>query len=125
MAIRAELHFRLPNSPGSLARVASRLAADQVRILALSLDATGLTRLIVDNPAHAAVSLADEHVAVEQRDVIYTTVAARSVGALLRSAAAAGVNIEYAYASTIDAEGMIALVLGVENAQRASSAAGI
>ena len=125
MAVRAELRFRLPNSPGSLARIASLLATEQIRILALSLEASGLTRLIVDNPSHASAALAREHVAVEQRDVIYTTVAARSIGALLNGAAAAGVNVEYAYASTMDAEGMVALVIGVDDAHRASAAAGI
>lgn len=125
MAVRPQLQFRLPNSPGSLARVLAVLAAEQVRVLALSLESSGLARLIVDNPSHAAAALARDHIAVEQRDVIHTMVAARSIDALLRSVAAAGVNVEYAYMSTVDAGGMAALVLGVENAQRASAAAGI
>ena len=125
MAVRPQLQFRLPNSPGALARVMAALASEQVRVLALSLESSGLTRLIVDNPSRAAAALAGEHVAVEQRDVIYTTVAARSLGALLQSVAAAGVNIDYAYTSALDGGGMAALVLGVENAQRASAAAGL
>ena len=125
MAVRSELRFRLPNSPGTLARVTTLLAAEQVRLVAVSLDQAGLVRLVVDNPSHAAAALARDHVAVDERDVIVTSVAARSIGALLQSVASTGVNVEYAYASTMDAEGMIALVLGVDDAQRASAAAGI
>ncbi len=125
MAVRPELRFRLPNSPGALARVTRLLAAERVRVLALSLESSGLARLVVDNPLHAAGVLTREHVAVEQRNVIYTTVAARSIGSLLTSVASAGLNLDYAYASSLDADALVALVLGVEDAERASSAAGI
>jgi hypothetical protein len=125
MAVRPELRFRLPNSPGALARVTALLSAEQIRLLALSLESTGLVHLIVDNPSHAAAALSREHYSVEQHDVIYTLVAARSVGSILTAAAASGINIDYAYTSSPDADGMLALVLGVENAQRAAAAAGL
>lgn len=125
VAVRSELRFRLPNSPGALARVVDLLGTEQVRVLALSLEPSGLLHLVVDNPARAATALERELVAVEQRNVICTMVAMRSIGSLLASAASAGINIEYAYASTGDADWMVALVLGVDDAQRAASAAGL
>jgi hypothetical protein len=125
MAVRPELRLRLPNSPGALARVARILADDQVKILAFSLESNGLLRFIADNPSRAAAALAREHAPVAQEDVIVSVVAGRSVDSVLKSAAAAGVNIEYAYASSLDQDSMILLVLGVEDAQRAAALAGL
>lgn len=125
MAVRPELRVRLANSPGALARVAAVLSAERVRILALALDSSGLLRLVVDNPLHAAAALTEAHLAVQQHDVIYTTVGVKSVHALLQTIAGAGVNIEYAYASASDVDGLVALVIGVDDAQRAAYAAGV
>ena len=125
MAIRTELQVRLPNSPGSLAKVTSVLISHQVRIIALSLEASGIARLLVDNPEGAYGALTQDHMRVDKRDVIYALVAGRSIPALLRSIGEAGVNLDYVYASSLDTDGMTALVLGVEDAVRASAAAGI
>jgi hypothetical protein len=125
MAVRPELRLRLPNSPGALARITRILAADHVRILAFSLESSGLLRFVADNPSRATAALAREHAAAEERDVIVTVVASRSIDAVLTAVASAGVNVEYAYASRLDQDGMVTLVLGVEDAQRASTAAGL
>ena len=125
MAVRPELRLRLPNSPGALARITRILAADQVRVLAFSLESNGLLRFVADNPSRALAALAREHAAPEQHDVIVTVVASRSIDSVLTAAAAAGVNVEYAYASRLDQDGTVALVLGVEDAQRAATAAGL
>ena len=129
LMIRTEIQIRLPNSPGSLARVAALLAAEKVRILALSLESGGTARLVVDNVERAAHALAQEHLRVEKRDVLFTRVSARSLGSLLTAAADAGVNLEYLYASSAegspDANGVMAVVLGVDDAMSASVAAGI
>ena len=53
MAVRTELSVRLPNNPGALADVCKLLSDEQVNILAFSLDAGGLLRLVVDNHIHA------------------------------------------------------------------------
>jgi hypothetical protein len=44
---------------------------------------------------------------------------------VLTLAAQAGVNVEYAYASTAEGNATASVVLGVDNAQRASAAAGL
>ncbi len=127
MAIRTELVVRLPNSPGALAEVCERLGRERVHILALSLDPASGARLIVDNPLHAAGALRDAHFAVDERDVLYTTVPSTpgALGRLLRQAAAAGVNVEYAYAAAREDDSAASIVLGVADAIDASARTGI
>lgn len=127
MAIQRELILKIPNSPGSLGRVCQALAAERVNLLALALEAGGTLRLVVDNPLHAAAHLREQHYQVEERDVLYATIP-NEPGALWRAVrliAETGVNLEYAYASGIETEPMVGVVLGVPDAQRASAAVGI
>jgi hypothetical protein len=127
MAIQKELTVRLANSPGTLGRVAVTLGDARINILAMSLDATGALRLVVDNPLHAAGALREQHYQVEERDVLYTTIP-NEPGALARVmkiATEGGINLEYAYATGIDRTPMVAIVIGVPDAQRASAATGI
>jgi hypothetical protein len=127
MAIHKELTVRLANSPGTLGRVAQVLGEARINILAMSLDTAGALRLVVDNPLHAAGTLREQHYQVEERDVLYTTMP-NEPGALARAvrvAAEAGVNLEYVYGSGIDRVPMVAVVIGVPDAQRASAETGI
>ena len=127
MAIRIELNLRLPNSPGALAGVCRVLSDERVNILALSLEAGGALRLVVDNHVHAAGVLRDRRHDVQMRDVLYA-VLPNDPGSLMgvaRLLAEASVNLEYAYGSGLEGGAMAALVIGVEDAQRASAAAGI
>lgn len=126
MAIRTEIVLRLQNSPGTLARVCQALAEERVNILALSLESSGTFRAVVDNHIHAAGILRDRHYEVQERDVLYTQVANEpgafaSIGRLL---ADARINVEYAYGSGIEGGATAALIIGVEDALRASAAAG-
>jgi hypothetical protein len=127
MAIRTELNLRLQNSPGVLARVCRTLADERVNIVALALESTGTLRLVVDNHVHAAGVLRDQHHEVTERDVIYSVIP-NDPGAFLQVAqllADSQVNVDYAYGSGVEGGTMAALVMGVENAQRAAAAAGI
>ena len=127
MAIRTELNLRLPNSPGTLTGVCALLSHERVNILALELDGTGRLRLVVDNPVHAAGILREHHYQVGERDVLFVSVP-NSAGALaptLRLISDAGVNIDYAYASSSATSPTAAIVIGVEDAQRAAAAAGV
>lgn len=127
MPIRTELALRLPNSPGALAGVTRLLADDHVNILALSLEASGQLRLVVDNPVRSVSLLRERHYQVAERPVILTTLSNTpgAVAPVLALAAGAGVNIEYAYASSAEGNATAALVIGVEDAARASAAAGL
>ena len=127
MAIRTELTLRLDNTPGALARLCRELRDEKVNILALSLDASGVLHVVPDNPIHAAGLLRGRDYAVAQREVLYVTVPNRP-GALASAAgmlSAAGVNIDYAFASAVADHPMTAVVVAVDDAQRASTAAGM
>ena len=127
MAIQRELTVRLANTPGSLGRVAQVLGNERINMLAMSLDSGGALRIVVDNPLHAAGSLREQHYQVEERDVLYATVPNEpgSLGRVVKMLAEAGINLEYAYASGIDRVPMVAVVIGVNDVQRASAATGI
>ena len=127
MAIRKELNLRLPNSPRALGGVCRLLDAERVNIQALSLDASGNLRIVVDNHVHGAAVLREHHHQVTEREVVVSTLP-NTPGALagpLRLVAEAGVNVEYAYGGCADASATASVVLGVDDAMRASAVAGL
>ena len=125
--IRTELQLRLPNSPGALASVCQLLADDRVNIIAMSLDAGGHCRFIVDNPVRASGLLRDQHHRVTERDVIVLSVAGGpgAIVPMLALVRDAGVNLNYVYGGAAEGSPTAAVVLGVDDAQRAAAAAGI
>ena len=127
MAIRTELNLRLPNSPGALAGVCALLSNERVNIVAMALEAGGQLRLVVDNHVHGSAVLREHHHQVTERDVILLSVAnARgTLGPALRLVGDAGVNVEYSYGGGPDTATTAAIVLSVDNAMRAASAAGV
>jgi hypothetical protein len=127
MAIRTELTLRLENTPGALARLCQTLASEKINLLALSVESTGVLRLVPDNPVHAAGLLRSKEYAVDESDVLYVPMpnGAGAIGATTRRLRDAGVNINYAFASAISEHDMTALVVGVDDAQRAATAAGM
>src|SRR6202158_5286399 len=127
MAIRTELNLRGPNSPGTLAAICSSLAEERVNINALALDTSGQLRLVVDNSVRAAGILRERHYQVAERNVVFVPVA-NGPGALapvLTRAGDFGVNIEYVYPTASEGGATAAVVMGVSDAARAASAAGL
>ena len=125
--IRIELSLRLPNSPGALAGVCRLLSAERVNVQAMGLESGGQLRLVVDNHVHAAAVLRDHHHQVSERSVIVTAVP-NVPGALapaLTLISDASVNVEYAYGGGAEGSPTATIVLGVEDAERASAAAGV
>jgi hypothetical protein len=119
--IRTELSLRLPNNAGALAGVCRLLADARVNVLAMAVDTGGQLRLVVENHVHGAAILREARHQVAERDVLTVSVP-DTPGALagpLRLVADAGINIDYAYG------GAAAIVLGVDDAIRASAATGI
>jgi hypothetical protein len=127
MAIQREITVKLANSPGSLGRVSQLLGAERINMLAMSIDPSGLLRMVVDNPLHAANTLREQHYSVDERDVLYTAMPNEpgSLSRALRLLGDAGINIEYAYASGIDRIPMVGVVIAVPDAQKAAYIAGI
>ena len=125
--IRIELSLRLGNSPGALAGVCRLLSEERVNVQAMGLDAGGQLRMVVDNHVHGAAVLREHHHQVTERNVIVTAVP-NSPGALapaLKLISDAGVNVEYAYGGGPDGSQTATIVIGVEDAERASAAAGV
>ena len=127
MAIRTELTLRLENTPGALARLSETLAAEKINVLALNLESNGVLHLVTENPVHTAGLLRSKGYAVDECDVLYVTTPNRSgaMRATTRALRDAGVNVNYAFASAITEQNMAALVIGVDDAQRAATAAGM
>jgi hypothetical protein len=125
--IRTELSFRLPNSPGALAGVCRLLSDQRVNVLAMALESGGQMRMVVDNHVHAAATLRDHHHQVTERDVIVTMVpnAPGALAPALKLVSDAGINVEYAYGGGSESSQTAAIVLGVDDAQRAAAAAGV
>src|SRR6185436_11119267 len=114
MAIRTELSLRIPNSPGALAGVCRLLSAERVNVQAMTLEAGGQLRLVVDNHVHGGAVLREHHHQVSERDVIVTALP-NVPGALaptLKLVSDANVNVEYAYGGGVDAGAASVIVLG-------------
>ena len=127
MAVRTELSLRLPNSPGALADACRLLSAEQVNILALSLGAGGALHLVVDNHLHAEGFLRIQRYDVETHDVLWVQVpngpgALQTVGRMMANA---GINVDHAYGSVIEGHPMATIVLGVDDAVKASAIVGV
>ena len=125
--IRIELSLRLANSPGALAGVCRLLSNERINVQAMGLEAGGQLRLVVDNHVHAAAVLRDHHHQVTERSVIVTVVpnAPGALAPTLKLVSDAGVNIEYAYGGGSEGSPTASIVLGVDDAERASAAAGV
>jgi len=125
--IRIELSLRLANSPGALAGVCRLLSDERVNVQAMGLESGGQLRLVVDNHVHAAAVLREHHHQVAERNVIVTSVpnAPGALAPALRMITDAGVNVEYAYGGGTEGSATATVVLGVEDAERASAAAGV
>ena len=125
--IRIELSLRLANSPGALAGVCRLLSNERINVQAMGLEAGGQLRLVVDNHVHAAAVLRDHHHQVTERNVIVTAVpnAPGALAPALKLVSDAGVNIEYAYGGGSESSPTASIVLGVDDAERASAAAGV
>jgi hypothetical protein len=125
--IRIELSLRLPNSPGALAGVCRLLSDERVNVQAMGMETGGPLRLIVDNHVHAAAVLRDHHHQVTERSVLVTAVpnTPGSLAPALRMVSDAGINIEYAYGGGSEGSPTATIVLGVDDAERASAATGV
>jgi hypothetical protein len=82
---------------------------------------------VVDNHVHAAAVLREHHHQVTERDVLMTAVpnAPGALAPALKLVSDANINVEYAYGGGADTGPTALVVLGVDDAMRASAAAGV
>jgi hypothetical protein len=127
MAIRKEFNLRLQNSPGALGKVCQYLADEKVGIQAFSLDSGGTLRMVVDNPLNAVGLLREKQYVLAERDVLLLQLP-NEAGALYKATRlldSAGVNVEHAYACSVEAQPMTSVVVAVDDIERASMVAGV
>jgi hypothetical protein len=82
---------------------------------------------MVDNPALAAGILRDRHYDIQERDALVVQLGnqAGTFAAVARLLSGAEINLEYAYATVSETHPQATVVIGVHDALRASSAAGL
>ena len=120
MTIETQLSIFLDNRPGMLAHTCETLANAGINILALSISDTVdhvVIRLVVSNPKQALKMLEQLHGTVHQREVILMEVP-NAPGALAKIAeklASTGINIEYAYCTSLPSQTAGSLVIRTNN----------
>jgi len=117
----------LDNHPGSLSQVIEKLDVNRIRIFALSIadkGEFGLVRMITEDPARATKLLEDaEFNLAKAKKNIEVAVALITdkdhISRITKVLGENGLNIEYAYSSAVHFDGKFALVLRVNDLERA------
>ncbi len=117
----------LDNHPGSLSRVIEKLDANRIRIFALSIadkGEFGLIRMITEDPARATKALEDAefNLAKAKKNIEVAVVLITDkdhISRITKILGENGLNIEYAYSSAVHYEGKFALVLRVNDLEKA------
>jgi hypothetical protein len=119
----------LDNRPGSLSDVMGYLDKGQIKIFALSIaDAGeyGLIRMVTNNPEKATKILedADFNLAKSKKNIEVTAIlitAKDKISKITKILGESDLNIEYAYSSAVHTDGRFALILRVNDADKAES----
>lgn len=117
----------LDNHPGSLSDVIEKLDKNQIKIYALTIadkGEFGLVRMITEDPAKATRVLeeADFNLAKAKKNIEVSVVLITErdhISRITKVLGENGLNIEYAYSSAVHLEGKFALVLRVNDLERA------
>ena len=117
----------LDNHPGSLSEVMEKLDNNQVKIFALSIadkGEFGLIRMITDNPVKATNVLEDAefNLAKAKKNVEVAVVLITDkdhISRITKILGENGLNIDYAYSSAAHIDGKFALVLRVNDLEKA------
>jgi hypothetical protein len=117
----------LDNHPGSLSEVMEKLDTNQIKIFALSIadkGEFGLVRMITEDPAKATKVLEDAefNLAKAKKNIEVAVVLVTEkdhVSRITRILGDNGLNIDYAYSSAIHFDGKFALVLRVNDLEKA------
>lgn len=117
----------LDNHPGSLSEVMEKLDQNDIKIFALSIAEAGefgLVRLITEDPAKATKVLEDAefNLAKSRKNIEVTVISITGkdkVSKITKVLGDSGLNIDYAYSSAVHMNGKFALVLRVNDLDKA------
>jgi len=120
----------LDNRPGSLSELMAHLDKNNVRVFALSISDAGefgLVRLITDNPPLTTSILenAEFNLAKSKKNIEVTVIVISEkdrVSKITKILSDSGMNIEYAYSSAVHLDGKHALVMRVNDLEKAEEA---
>lgn len=121
-----QLSIFVENKHGRMAEITKTLANHQIDIRALSIADTadyGILRLIVDKPEEAILALREDHLTVSLTEVIAVSIPDEPGGLnkAVEILTAAGIDIEYMYASIHAKKGSAFVILRVEDNDRAAA----
>jgi hypothetical protein len=117
----------LDNHPGSLSEVMAKLDQNQIKIFALSIAEAGefgLVRIITEDPSKATKVLEDAefNLAKSRKNIEVSVILITEkdrVSRITKVLGDSGLNIEYAYSSAVHMDGKFALVLRVNDLEKA------
>lgn len=117
----------LDNHPGSLTEVIEKLDENQIRIFALTIadkGEFGLVRMIAEDPAKATKLLeeAEFNLAKAKKNIEVVVVLVTDkdhISRITKTLGINGLNIDYAYSSAVHLDGKFALVLRVNDLEKA------
>jgi hypothetical protein len=111
----------LENRPGELASLCEALRAERVNITALMV-VEGRARIMVDDSERACKVMESMGVSYTSAEVISLEIPDKpgAVAEVADKMARAGINIDYAFASTVPGQGTATVVFAVSDVDRAS-----
>lgn len=117
----------LDNRPGSLSELMGHLDKNRIKVFALSISDAGefgLVRLITDNPSLTTSILenAGFNLAKSKKNIEVTVIVISEkdrVSKITKILSDSGMNIEYAYSSAVHLDGKFALVMRVNDLEKA------
>jgi hypothetical protein len=117
----------LDNHPGSLSQVIEKLDVNRIRIFALSIadkGEFGLVRMITEDPVRATKLLEDSefNLAKAKKNIevaVILITGKEHISRITKVLGENGLNIEYAYSSAVHFDSKFALVLRVNDLERA------
>jgi hypothetical protein len=122
--LRRQLSIAIENEPGRLGHVARLLATGSIHIDAISVINNveqGMVRLMTGDPARARTILEEAGLPAVEAEVLAVEVtdSVGNLAAVGEALAGAGINIEYAYASTAQVGQPALLILKTTSPQKA------
>lgn len=121
--VEKQLSIFLENRPGGLAKICGTLSEAGINILALTIHDTvdhAIVRLLADRPVKALLILEQMGLYILESDVFVMDLDNQpgALGEVARKLARADINIEYAYCSATEHQGIGCLILRTDEPDR-------